>query len=70
METTQKRGHVRVLIAAAILVAGLATVAPSFDFDSDGDGVADVTEINNLGTDPSKADTFGRPVLSERANTK
>lgn len=70
METTRKRGHVRVLMAAAILVTGLATVTPSFDFDSDGDGVADVTEINNLSTDPSKADTFDKPVLAERTNTK
>ena len=70
MESTQKRGHIRVLMAAAILVTGLATIAPSLDFDSDGDGVADVTEINNLGTDPSKPDAFDKPFLAERTNSR
>lgn len=53
-------------MAAVLVVAGLATVAPSFETDSDGDGVADVTEIHNLNTDPSKADVFKGSVVTNR----
>jgi hypothetical protein len=66
MEGTRKRGRLRLTIAAALVVAGLISIAPSFDADSDGDGVADVIEINNLGTDPSRADIFDRPVVAGR----
>ena len=58
MKSTRGQGWFRLTIAATLVVGGLVTVAPSFDFDSDGDGAADVTEINDLGTDPSKADLF------------
>jgi hypothetical protein len=53
-------------IAGLLVIAGLVTVAPSFDVDSDGDGAADVTEINDLGTDPSKADLFKESVVARK----
>lgn len=58
MKGTRRQGWFRLTIAAALVIGGLVTVTPSFDVDSDGDGAADVTEINDLGTDPSKADLF------------
>lgn len=64
MERTEKLGKGRIFVAAALVVGGLAFVSPSFNADSDRDGVADVTEINNLGTDPSKADTFRKPLIA------
>ena len=65
MEGTRKQAWFRLAIAAALMVAGLMTVAPSFEVDSDGDGAADVTEINDLGTDPSRADLFGTSVVAK-----
>lgn len=64
MEETRKHGWFRLTIAAALVIGGLVTIAPSFDADSDGDGAADVTEINDLGTDPAKPDLFDAPAVA------
>ena len=66
MKGTRRQGWVRLTIAGLLVIAGLVTVAPSFDVDSDGDGAADVTEINDLGTDPSKADLFEESVVARK----
>ena len=63
MERTEKLGKGRIFVAAALVVGGLAFVSPSFDADSDRDGVADATEINN-GTDPAKANPFNKPLIA------
>lgn len=65
MKRTEKLSRMRIFIASALVVGGLAFVSPSFNVDSDRDGVADVTEINDLGTDPSKADTFHKPLIAK-----
>ncbi len=50
-----KVGLVRLIAAAAIVIAGVLFVSPGFDPDTDGDGVADAQEIS-IGTDPSVRD--------------
>ena len=50
-----KAGIARLVAALAIVVAGVLFVSPSFDPDSDGDGVADAHEIS-VGTDPATPD--------------
>jgi hypothetical protein len=64
VKRTEKLGKGRIFVAAALVVGGLAFVSPSFNADSDRDGVADVTEINN-GTDPAKADPFHKPLIAD-----
>ena len=65
MERTEKLGKGRIFVAAALVVGGLAIVSPSFNTDSDRDGVPDVTEIHDFGTDPSKADMFHKPLIAK-----
>ena len=50
-----KAGFARVVAALAIVVAGVVFVSPSFDPDTDGDGVPDAHEIS-IGTDPATPD--------------
>lgn len=50
--------RMRLLAAALVVAAGLAAVTPSLAPDSDRDGVGDVVEVYELGTDPSSADEF------------
>ena len=47
-----KAGFARAVAALTIVVAGVFFVSPSFDPDTDGDGVADAHEIS-VGTDPA-----------------
>jgi len=50
--------RMRLLAAALVAAAGLMAVTPSLAPDSDRDGVGDVVEVYDLGTDPSSADAF------------
>ena len=50
----------RVALAGVVVAGGLFGLTPSFDFDSDSDGVGDSTEVYELGTDPSRPDVFQR----------
>lgn len=56
----------RAVAAAALVVVGSVVVAPSFDFDSDNDGVVDSVEVYEVGSDPSSADTFGKQIVADR----
>ena len=59
-----RKGTLRVALAGLLVGAGLFGLTPSLDFDSDGDGVEDSTEVYELGTDPSRADQFQRAVVA------
>ena len=54
----------RVALAGLVVAAGLFGLTPSFDFDSDRDGVGDSTEVYELGTDPSRPDVFQRAFVA------
>jgi hypothetical protein len=56
------------VLAALVVVSGLLVVSPSFNFDSDRDGVADVTEVYERGTDPAKPDATFNPTLVQNSN--
>ena len=62
----KNRGVARAVVALVIAVGGVGFISPSFDPDSDRDGAADVTEINVLGTDPSKPNVHDRSVVAAR----
>lgn len=57
----------RLVLASLVVVSGSFLVSPSLEFDSDHDGVADVTEVYERGTDPAKADARFKPTLVERS---
>lgn len=54
----------RIIVAGLIVIAGLLAVSPSFNPDSDRDGVPDAHEIN-IGTDPAAPDAGDR--LADRS---
>lgn len=59
-----RKGTWRVALAGFVVAAGLFGLTPSFDFDSDRDGVADSTEIYQLSTDPSRPDVHQRAFVA------
>ena len=65
-EAAVRKGNLRVAAAGLVVAAGVFGLTPSFDFDSDRDGVADSSEIYELGTDPSTADLFENPFVADR----
>lgn len=60
------RGVARTVAAVVIVFGGVGLISPSFETDSDRDGAADVTEINVLGTDPSKPNVHSTSVVAAR----
>lgn len=56
----------RTAVAAVIVVVGSVVIAPSFDFDSDNDGVVDSIEIYERGSDPSVADPSAKRIVATR----
>lgn len=60
-------GRFRVAVASFVVAAGVVFVAPTFDFDSDDDGVADVVEVYERGSDPAKADADYNSGMANRA---
>ena len=54
--SSQRSGKFRVVVASLVVAAGVLFVAPSFDFDSDDDGVADAAEVYERGSDPAEPD--------------
>ena len=57
----------RIVVAALIVLAGAMVVSPSFNPDSDRDGVPDAHEIS-VGTDPAAPDAGDR--LAEHASSR
>lgn len=55
----------RAAVAGVILSVGFVAIAPSFDFDSDRDGVVDSIEVYELGTDPSSADLPDKQIVAD-----
>ena len=60
-------GRWRLVLAALVVISGLLLVSPSFNFDSDRDGVADATEVYERGTDPAKPDARFNPTLVQKS---
>lgn len=60
-------GKLRLALAALLVLLGTVFIGPSFDFDTDGDGVADSIEIYERGTDPAKADARFNKGFARRA---
>ena len=58
---------VRIIAALVIVLAGVLVVSPSFNPDSDHDGVPDAQEIS-VGTDPAVPDAGDR--LADRASPR
>jgi hypothetical protein len=56
---TLRSDLVRLIAALAIVIAGILVVSPSFNPDSDRDGVPDAHEIS-VGTDPAAPDAGNR----------
>ena len=50
--------RLRLILVSIIVLAGGTLVSPSFNPDTDHDGVHDAREIS-LGTDPATADHYG-----------
>ncbi|MDQ3963977.1 MAG: hypothetical protein M3277_08730 [Actinomycetota bacterium] len=57
----------RAAVAGVIVSVGFVAISPSFDFDSDNDGVVDSIEVYEQGSDPSSADTFGKSIVAAKA---
>lgn len=64
-KSSQRNGRWRVVVASAIVAVGVVVIPPSFDFDSDRDGVPDVTEVYERGTDPAEPDALYNQGLAE-----
>lgn len=58
---------VRIIAAVVIVLAGFLVVSPSFNPDTDHDGVPDAHEIS-VGTDPAVPDAGDR--LADRASSR
>ena len=56
----------RAAVAAVVVVVGSVVIAPSFDFDSDNDGVVDSVEVYEQGSDPSSADPSDHSIVAGR----
>ena len=63
-EGDMRKGSWRVALAAVVVAGGLFGLTPSFDFDSDSDGIEDSTEVYELGTDPSRPDLHQRAFVA------
>lgn len=61
-------GRVRLVLAALLVVSGTLFIGPSFDFDTDQDGVADSIEVYERSTDPAKPDAPYNKGLARKAN--
>lgn len=61
-----KKARWRVAVAGVVVVVGSVVIAPSFDFDSDNDGVVDSVEVYEQGSDPSSADPSDNPIVADR----
>lgn len=67
-ESLKHSGGLRLALAALVVVGGTVFVGPSFDFDTDNDGVADSSEVYEHGTDPAKPDASFNPTFVENTN--
>ncbi len=61
----EKRARWRAAVAGVIGSVGFVAIAPSFDFDSDNDGVVDSVEVYERGSDPSSADPSDKGIVAE-----
>ena len=65
-ELPQRPGLLRVAVASFVVAGGVVFLAPTFDFDSDDDGVADVIEVYERGSDPASADVDYNSTVATR----
>ncbi|HWC13686.1 MAG TPA: hypothetical protein VG929_03735 [Actinomycetota bacterium] len=64
-----REGKVRLAFAALLVFFGTLLIGPSFDFDTDRDGVADSIEIYERSTDPAEPDARFNKGLARRSSS-